>query len=687
MFDKFRQHGGNPSSPPSNQYQQQQQPISSSSSKKLAPRVFNVNNNDIVHARFVVLEGTAGATEGGTNSSIVVYHHVNSFPSQRFQVTDGYFKAFVHLNPGVNNLRLVWEDPNNPNGQDTPNSQLTLNYVPLLQNPPLHFALVVAKDSPYLFDSPTYKKEQEGGNGLDLAIKKVRLASYMMAAYTGEQMRRAGYGHRTFRPHEEFLNDTISDRDRSSRSTTKVHIIRSNLTVEEIRDPNKAQQNNNGTDRGALFSITLDAIRQSNNELFANCGENVMIAAIILDGHYDVQQKLIVGHAALGGGSGHIKLGIFGSHALWSFPTTIEQITSAYLDETRIDTNQIAKDCDGEGTAWEVYNVGFGAWLHEIGHLLGCPHQPYGIMLRDWYINRSFMSREGYASGPKTNGKRPIRPQDESVWHPLDLLRFRFHPAFRSPFENRMESSKIGLFPLENGVLVRSMNGIYLVEIYVDDRLQGSLKFLNPQQETFLFEDDLIAQIEDQGARDPNKRLELHVLGLGESQEDIPDFRALAHADQIHDTFYRNRGVLTGFRSHPFGIPTEDLHTAIFPPDIRGVNVRCGSCIDAIEFIPREDNGNPENGLSRPRVGGNGGGVNQFFFQEGEYLVGFYIRVGAWLDAVQIITNTRRSPIYGNATGGGEFELYPPAGYELVGIKSHVSSWLRTLSIVYVPRN
>ncbi|VVT56796.1 uncharacterized protein SAPINGB_P005283 [Magnusiomyces paraingens] len=685
MFDKFHhQSGSNPTSPPSG-YSNQDSLSSTSSSSSFAPRVFNVNNNDIVHARLVILDGTAGPQQGGANSSVVVYHHVNSFPSQRFQVTDGYFKAFVHLNPGVNNLRIVWS--NGDDDEQSPSSQLTLNYVPLLQNPPLHYALIVAKDSPFLFDSPTYKKEQEGGNGLDLAIKKVRLASYMMAAYTGEQMRRAGFGHRTFRPHEEYDKDTLSDRDRSLRSTTKVHVIQSNLTVDEIRDPNRAQQNSQGTDRGALFGIALDAIRNSGNDLFADKGENVMVAAIILDGHWDVQRKLIVGHAALGGSSGHIRLGIFGSHALWSFPTSIEQITPCYLDETRVDTNQIAKDCSGEGTAWEVYNVGFGAWLHEIGHLLGCPHQPYGIMLRDWYINRSFMSREGYASGPKTNGKRPIRAKDESVWHPLDLLRFRFHPAFRSPFENRVEGSKIGFFPLENGVLVRTMTGIYLVEIYVDDKLQGWLKFLSPQQETFLFEDDLLGQVQDLGARDPNKKLTINVLGLGESQETVQDFRELARSDQIHDTFFRNRGVVTGFRSLPIGSASGQLQTAIFPPDIRGVNVRCGAWIDAIEFIPCNDNGDPANGPQRPRVGGTGGGANQFLFQEGEYLVGFFIRAGAWLDAVQIITNIRRSPIYGNSQGGGPFELYPPPGYELVGIKAHVESWLKSFSVVYISKD
>lgn len=683
MFDSFRRNKHDRqdnNNPPVNYNSRPDQAIFSTpnsygSNKSVAPRVHNVNNHDVVHTRLLILEGTAGPVIDGSNSSIIVYHHIDSFPSLRYQVSDGYFKALVHLNPGINNLRIVWEDPQNPNNIIT--SELSLNYVPLLQNPPLHFALIVAKDSPFNFDSPQYKKEEEGGCGLELAVKKVRLASYMMAAYTSEQMRRGGYGHRTFRIHEEYDKDTLSSRDKSNRSTTKVHIIKSEMTVDEIRDPNRAQQNHSGSDTGALFGIALDAIRKHGGP-FEYSGENVMVAALFLDCHWDVEKKLIVGHAALGGGSGHIRLGIFGSHALWSFPSCLEKITDCFLDETRIDTSQVAKDADGEGTAWEVLNVGFGAWLHEIGHLLGCPHEPYGIMLRDWYMNRAFMSREGYASGPKTLGKRPLRPQDDSVWHPLDLIRFRFHPAFRSPFENRVTPSKVTFFPLENGVMVRTMTGVYLVELYIDDQLRGTIMYSSPEQEMFLFEDDLMQQIEP-AHRDPTKPLKIKVLVVGEEEETIDDFRELAHADQIHDTFYRNQGVVTGFRSNPMGGNQGEVQTAVFPPNIRGVCVKAGARVDAIEFIV--DNG------PRPRIGGDGGGANDFLFEPGEYLVGFYVRSGAWVDAVQVITNRRRSPIYGNASGGNGADLVPPAGYEVVGIKGHINCWLISLSVIYVSKN
>jgi hypothetical protein len=37
----------------------------------------------------------------------------------------------------------------------------------------------------------------------------------------------------------------------------------------------------------------------------------------------------------------------------------------------------------------------------------------------------------------------------------------------------------------------------------------------------------------------------------------------------------------------------------------------------------------------------------------GETILGFYLRAGAWIDGIQILTSAgRKSEIYGNATGG-----------------------------------
>lgn len=153
----------------------------------------------------------------------------------------------------------------------------------------------------------------------------------MMAAYTNEQMRRAGYGQRTFRIHEEYQKDTLSNRDKSLRSTTKVHIIKSRKSTAEIRDPNIAQQNEQGSNRGGLYDIALEAIRNSGIDEFQDQGEDVMIAALFLDAHWDAGTKLITGHAALGGGAGHLKLGILVLTPFGLFPLLLNKSHLACL--------------------------------------------------------------------------------------------------------------------------------------------------------------------------------------------------------------------------------------------------------------------------------------------------------------------------------------------------------------------
>ncbi len=46
--------------------------------------------------------------------------------------------------------------------------------------------------------------------------------------------------------------------------------------------------------------------------------------------------------------------------------------------------------------------------------------------------------------------------------------------------------------------------------------------------------------------------------------------------------------------------------------------------------------------------------------RRGEYISGFNVRSGLWIDGIQILTSLgRRSPMYGNAHGGSGYGLIP----------------------------
>ena len=93
---------------------------------------------------------------------------------------------------------------------------------------------------------------QREGNGLDLAVKKFRMAAYLWQAFTGEQMNRYKFGRRCFRFEDSWEPGTLSYQDWGTnqfRTQAKVHVIRSNKSVAEIRDLERAQQYTPGLKR------------------------------------------------------------------------------------------------------------------------------------------------------------------------------------------------------------------------------------------------------------------------------------------------------------------------------------------------------------------------------------------------------------------------------------------------------
>lgn len=619
-------------------------------------RFQNVTPNETLRQRLFLVHGT---TQEAINSSVVVYHHLESFPAQRFPVVDGYFKALVHLEPGPNTVTFVCD----LNGQQ---ASLNVRYEPLLQDPPLHLAIVVGSDSDGTFDSPDYKKKKEG-NSLDLLVKKVRLSGYMMAAFTQEQMKRNGFGARTFRLAESWTPDTLSNRDSNlCRQTAVVHIVRSDKTRAEIREPNRAQQNPKGNDTGALFGYALDALRKYGGPFTS--GQPVHVACIFADTHWDPQQKLVLGHAALGGGAGDIRLAIFGSHACHAWPSSIEEMVPCFLDDTRTDTNQVANDANQSGTSWEACNIGMGAFMHEIGHLLGCPHQPYGVMLRDYITwNRSFMCTEAFCARTNSPGKRLCLAADECGWHRLDILRFRHHPGFRLPWEPRLkDAEKPNIYSIDGGAFVRCNTGIYLVELHVDGQCRAHIEFADqPVSEVFLIQGDLQQKLPPEFR---NKPLKLEILGCGEQQIAVDDFAKFI-GDRPSD------GIL---KSNKLGGGSGDEVYAKVPIGavVSNVRIHSGRALDGIEFMFAD-------GHAPVLFGKRGGSPHDFKLEPDETFAGICIRAGAWIDAAQVITSRRRSPVFGNASGGSAHDLVPPTGYHFAGLYGNVGAWVVSTGLLY----
>ena len=512
------------------------------------------------------------------------------------------------------------------------------------------------------FDAMPERARTEGNN-IDTAIRKYRMAAYLWQAFTGEHMNRNGFGRRCYRYEEEWQLGTLSTRDFQQgqmRNEAKIHIIRMDKTVAEIQDLNIAQQYEPAKDKGALFGIALDACRNYFNH---KSGQKQYVSCLFLDAHWDKRVGVIRGHAAVGGGADGLQIAICGSHALQSYPAHIEEVVPAFTDCTRTDTDYVANDLNESGSNWEAANIGIGAHMHETGHLFGCPHQESGVMLRDYVnLNRTFTTREPYSTRTKSQGLRLCQTTDECAWHRLDVLRFRTHPCFQLPTDTVPSGEEgINVWAVDNGVaLITSATGVGWIEIYPegDDVCHHWIEYIDqigaptgaPRQIS-LTEEELRQKI---GPSAKGKRISIKVFSCGGSDHGVADFAQLVGKTsrlKLPDGRFGYRGSKLGF-SRMDGSQPQDLvldSACIQTKLLVNVKVYHGNSIDGLEFFY-------EDGTSQlwgKRGGKPGGDDFVLDTRRGESILGYYLRAGAWIDGIQILTNMgRRSEIFGNATGG-----------------------------------
>lgn len=550
----------------------------------------------------MVIHGTIGEpNQHSIDGSLTVTKLDDDFPPISWPVCGSQFKALVYLQPGPNKMRFEFSSPkivNSSTSNPIHASYLLVHMIPPLNSPPLQLAILLGKDSPGVYDAVPSRVEKEG-HGLETAVKKFRMAAYLWQAFTAEQMRRHKLGRRSFRFEEEWTSGSANHRDRENgtmRSEARIHIIRSDKTVAELRDLNKAQQHNTATEKNALFGIAAEGVKKYFNPL---PGQKLYVTVLLLDAHWDRGHKVITGHAALGGSVGDLHLAVFGSHCLHSYPSSLEEVVPAFTDCTPTDTLHVANDCNEAGSSWEAANIGIGAHLHEVGHLFGSPHQESGVMLRDYVVfNRTFVAREAYAT--RTKSKGGICSQaDECGWHRLDALRFRAHPAFRLPSDPPMHvDESVQAYAVEVGTaLVVASSGISFVEIsaHNDDVCHSWLEFGPPdatcQRQINLVESDLRARLPPEKRK---ARIKISIKSHAGGSLDIDDFKKFVSKE----SFVKIDSGRTAFRSRKLGHsnmngsePCDIVFTSAAKQDrvLSRVIVYHGSAIDGLEFIYDDD--------------------------------------------------------------------------------------------------
>lgn len=718
---------------------------------------FNYRENEISSSPTAIVSGSTSATRLG------VVEFVNNsnavFPPQYAEINNGQFKALLHLSPGAPNVFEVTAYDNGtingggfaefrPSpGRSVDRGRLTLLFNELRANKPVHLCVIVGRDSAGAYDMPSYRTQRGEVANLDSAVRKLKVAGRLMQAFTQDDFRVVGLSNRSF----QFVEEEVSNQGlfgyTSIESPTphreiKVHVLRSPKTVAQLRDPNLAQQNPNASDSGGLFSHAIDLIRDTPDLYGPYRQKNTAIqcAVIYLDAHFDTKSQLILTHAALGGGTGEVKLAIFGSHGLHSWPANFPQVGPSFVDATQLSTREVANDCNQCGTSWECLNITLGAFMHEIGHLMGSPHQVDGVMLRDYiWWNRSFMTREARCLRTGSSGEI-IGPQGTwpkvCHWNILDLLRYLQHDSFSLPPDKddpsfgKTLATRMALAAgsdraptLYNtpgaGAYIKSDTGIFLVEFITEDLARHHYSYLpkmyggpGPRGELTLDYDQCYQELRRRTDK-ASEHYDVRVLSFG-GDLFIKDFKkncADSSSNVINSDFGLGRGPLTGYKSSELGQSKgrKDQFIGFNINSIYKIRVYAGSALDGVRFyftldapaaaeppkVPKRDYlskfksmtlSNPApGGAKEATIGNEKPHYVDFDLGKGETITKFHFRNGAWIDAIQFeLSSGRLSPWFGNATGGHHSTLEAPSDkYEVIGMYGCTGSWMDSVGIIY----
>lgn len=503
------------------------------------------------------------------DGTITVSRLDDNIPPISWPACDSHFKVMAYLQPGPNKLRFDFASPklaNSSSSNPIHSSHLTIHMIPSMGSPPLQLAIVLAKDSPATYPATHTRAEREG-NGLETAIRKYRMASYLWQAFTAEQMWRNKMGRRTFRFEEEWTTGSANYRDRETgnmRSEARVHVIRCDKTVAQLQQLSDLQRTV-ADSRQAMNAVVADAVRSYFQPL---PGQKHYVAAMLLDINWDLSSdaSATADMTTPTSNPDDANIALLGSQYLQHYPSSLEEVVPSFTDCTPTDIHLVKNQYSEAGSSWEAANAGIGAHLHEIGHLFDCPHQETGVMLKDYVVfSRTFVTREAYSTRTKEKGGLALQG-DECAWHRLDCLRFRAHPAFRLPRDPPVSfDASVQAYAVENGTLLAvASSGISFVEIYGegDEVCRSWMEFpmdsTTTHRQIALSEQDIVTRLPETMRKGP---IRLSIKSHGGNSLEIDNVKQFISKTQA----VKMKGSKQGFRSSQIGtaqppnIDPEDL--------------------------------------------------------------------------------------------------------------------------------
>ncbi|KAJ2077101.1 hypothetical protein H4R24_005329 [Coemansia sp. RSA 988] len=649
----------------------------------------NIHENELVHQRFLIIHGQVPSVKG-CDDKIVVNHP--NLPAIEFPAVDGYFKAVVGLEAGANELEFSYMQCDICICKGT----LTVRMEPYLNKPALRLAIIIGKDSSKTFDAPP-DSCGPGKNDLGAAIRKLRCSAYLWQAFMAEQMRREGFGFRSFNLEENYENDTMFHDD-NLRMTAKVHLVRSTRTVAEIRAESHAQQWKPlvGEKHKPLgqMDIAQEAL------LKTGWFDNHNVVCLVLDSHWDKKRGIVVGHGAVGSQNRNRRLAVYGSHTTHAWPRNIHEVPERFLDTGEVDKLYVynAKQSTHH---WQMANIGMGEHLHMCAVTMGPTNSPSGIASRGCVnLNRAFLARE-----PGWDG--PVRQKDEAGahWHRTDAVRLRHHPFMRLPSDqlpNLVENCETGfeVLAVDDGLMLCNESGLAMIEVKINGTHRG---FFEYTADNFYSRKsgDVFATEKEFSSVHPTQV----VLSLDRLRKLTGGWKTTDNIDIVLTTSQCvwNRFDITELISI-LERQIDQNSKKVFmssqlwwerPQDINmyftlqsAKDCDSSSKLKSIEiFMGWRVNGiilHMDDGKTQKIGRCNSDERHLLVLNPDDDLDRIVVNFGSIIEGIEVVTTKGRSTGWLGTTNGKRHVLKPPSGYAWAGVSGYYKEWLKSLTMLYI---
>lgn len=263
--------------------------------------------------------------------------------------------------------------------------------------------------------------------------------------------------------------------------------------------------------------------------------------------------------------------------------------------------------------------------------------------------------------------------------HRLDVLRLRFHPAFRLPQDGPRSTvieTSPSFVPLEGGKFqVNAPAGLSIIEMNVNGDYRTHLEFLQEQPTTIVLSmDDVCSRCKCS----PNEKISLEAMCINQQQKSVENLNKFVNSHGVRlpgvDGLVIKSDIFGGDSEGATKSTSIFLKYGRFKQAVR-ITVHHGSFLDG--FIIHWNDG------SKDVVGKTGGGKSHFDILSGEHIQGIVLRCGAWIDGLQFkLSSGRLSPWFGGM-GGSPTLVEAPQGYEMVGFFSTANDWTEQIGIFY----